>query len=61
VSDFTYVPTDEGWLCLAGHKDLFTGNIVGYAMGGRLTMSLVSQSLFKAVVVKRPATVNAGY
>ena len=33
VTDITYVPTDEGWLYLAGHKDLFTGEIVGYAMG----------------------------
>jgi len=32
VSDITYVPTAEGWLYLAGHKDLFTGEIVGYAM-----------------------------
>ena len=24
TSDITYVPTDEGWLYLAGHKDLFT-------------------------------------
>ena len=55
VSDITYVPTDEGWLYVAGHKDLFTGNIVGYAMGERLTESLISQSLFKAVVAKRPA------
>ncbi len=55
VSDITYVPTDEGWLYVAGHKDLFSGNIVGYAMGERLTRSLVSQSLFKAVVAKRPA------
>ena len=29
VSDITYVPTDEGWLYLAGHKDLFTSEIVG--------------------------------
>ena len=43
VSDITYVPTDEGWLYLAGHKDLFTGNIVGYAMGERLSRTLVSQ------------------
>jgi len=49
------VPTDEGWLYVAGHKDLFTGNIVGYAMGERLTRNLVSQSLFKAVAAKRPA------
>jgi len=55
TSDITYVPTDEGWLYVAGHKDLFSGNIVGYAMGERLTRNLVSQSLFKAVATKRPA------
>jgi transposase InsO family protein len=55
VSDITYVPTDEGWLYLAAHKDLFHGEIVGYAMGERLTRNLVSQSLLKAVAVKRPA------
>ena len=54
VSDITYVPTDEGWLYLAGHKDLFTSEIVGYAMGERLTRSLVSQSLFRALEAKRP-------
>ncbi len=54
TSDITYVPTDEGWLYLAGHKDLFSGNIVGYAMGERLTKNLVSQSLFQAIVAKRP-------
>ena len=55
LSDITYIPTDEGWLYLAGHKDLFNGEIVGYAMGERLTRNLVSQSLFRAVVGKRPA------
>jgi len=55
VSDITYVPTDEGWLYVAGHKDLFTGEIVGYAMGERLTRNLVSQSLFRAMAAKRPA------
>jgi putative transposase len=55
VSDITYVPTDEGWLYLAGHKDLFNGEIVGYAMGERITKNLVSQSLFRAVAAKRPA------
>jgi len=54
LSDITYVPTEEGWLYLAGHKDLFTGEIVGYAMGSRITKNLVSQSLFKAVGAKRP-------
>jgi putative transposase len=54
VSDITYVPTDEGWLYVAGHKDLFDGEIVGYAMGERLTRNLISQSLFRAVVARRP-------
>ena len=54
VSDITYVPTDEGWLYLAGHKDLFNGEIVGYAMGERLTRNLISQSLLRAVTIKRP-------
>ena len=55
VSDITYVPTDEGWLYLAGHKDLFNGDIVGYAMGARLTRNLVSQSLFRGIETKRPS------
>jgi transposase InsO family protein len=55
LSDITYVPTDEGWLYLAGHKDLFNSEIVGYAMGERLSRNLVSQSLLKAVAIKRPA------
>lgn len=54
VSDITYIPTDEGWLYLAGHKDLFTGEVVGYAMAERMTRRLVSQSLFRAVSLKRP-------
>jgi putative transposase len=54
VSDITYVPTDEGWLYLAGHKDLFSSEIVGYAMGERLSRNLVSQSLLRAVTNRRP-------
>ena len=54
LSDITYIPTDEGWLYLAGHKDMFTGEIVGYAMGERLSKNLISQSLYRAVTAKRP-------
>ena len=56
ASDITYVPTDEGWLYLAGHKDLCTSEIVGYAMSERLTKSLVSESLLRALEAKRPAS-----
>ncbi|TBV81808.1 MAG: IS3 family transposase [Desulfobulbaceae bacterium] len=55
VTDITYIPTEEGWLYLAGHKDIFNGEIVGYAMGERITKNLVSESLFRAVASKRPA------
>ena len=55
VTDITYISTGEGWLYLAGHKDICTGEIVGYAMGVRMTKSLVSESLFRAVAGKRPA------
>jgi len=41
VSDITYVPTDEGWLYLAGILDLHNREIVGWAMGERMTKNLV--------------------
>jgi transposase InsO family protein len=37
VSDITYIWTNEGWLYLAGVKDLYTKELVGYAM--RITRS----------------------
>lgn len=55
VSDITYIPTDEGWLYLAGLKDLFNGELVGYAMSERMTKNLVMQALFRATSTKRPA------
>lgn len=54
VSDITYIPTGEGWLYLSGIKDVFTCEIVGYAMSEHMTQELVSQSLFRAVKTKRP-------
>jgi len=54
VSDITYVPTDEGWLYLAGHTDLCNGEIVGYAMGERMSRNLISQSLLRALSTRRP-------
>jgi len=55
LSDITYIPTGEGWLYLAGHKDLFTGEVVGYAMAERMTKNLIIHSLMRAVTAKRPA------
>jgi putative transposase len=55
VSDITYISTDEDWLCLAGLKDLFNGELVGYAMSERMTKNLVMQALFRSVSAKHPA------
>lgn len=54
VSDITYLQTDEGWHYLAGIKDVFTCEMVGYAMGARMTQDLVSQALWKAIKWKQP-------
>ena len=54
LSDIAYVPTDEGWLYLVGHKDLCTRKIVGYAMGERMTKHRVLESLLRAVEVTKP-------
>jgi len=47
--------TDEGWLYLAGVKDVFTCELVGYATGSRMTQDLTAQALWRAVRSKRPA------
>lgn len=36
-TDITYIATAEGWLYLAGIKDLYTCEVVGHAMGARMT------------------------
>ena len=54
VSDITYIPTAEGWLYLAGIKDLFSGELVGYALNERMTKDLVIQALFRAVRNQKP-------
>jgi putative transposase len=54
VTDITYCATDEGWLYVAGIKDVFTCELVGYAMGERMTQGLTAQALWRAVRNKRP-------
>jgi putative transposase len=49
------VPTAEGWLYLAVVKDVFTCEIVGYALGERMTQELTLTAPWKAVQYKRPA------
>jgi len=40
---------------VAGIKDVFTCELVGYAMGERMTQGLTAQALWRAVRNKRPA------
>lgn len=54
-TDITYIATGEGWLYLAGVKDQFTCEIVGYAMAARMTQELVGQALWRAIRYQRPA------
>ncbi|EFU97917.1 IS600 ORF2 domain protein [Escherichia coli 3431] len=49
VADLTYVATQEGWLYLTGIKDVYTCEIVGYAMGERMTKELTGKALFMAL------------
>lgn len=55
VSDITYIWTAEGWLYLAGVKDLYTKELVGYAINKRMTADLVCNALNMAIKNKRPA------
>ena len=52
--DITYIPTDEGWLYLAGVKDLATREIIGHAMGSRMTKELTLTALKKALRYRKP-------
>lgn len=54
VSDITFIHTEEGWLYLAGVKDLFSGELVGYAMSERMTRELVMRALFHAPANRHP-------
>lgn len=54
MADITYIPTDEGWLYLAGVEDLCTRKIVGFHMDERMTKSLVLEALDRAYRLQRP-------
>jgi len=54
VTDIPYIPTREGWLYLATHKDIFNGEIVGYAMDSHMREGLVKNSLLMAIHKRKP-------
>jgi putative transposase len=55
TGDITYIWTDEGWLYLAVVIDLFNRQVVGFAMGERMTRTLVMDALRMAWFRRHPA------
>jgi len=56
TGDITYLWTDEGWVYLALVIDLFSRQVVGFAMSERMTRQLVIDALRMAWFRRRPAT-----
>ncbi len=55
TGDITYIWTEEGWLYLAVVIDLFNRQVVGFAMGQRMTRALVIDALRMAWFRRQPA------
>ena len=54
VVDITYIPTDQGWLYLAGVMDLCSRKIVGWSMAEHLKTDLVHDALTMAIARRGP-------
>jgi putative transposase len=55
VTDTTYIPTREGWLYLVSVMDLFSRQVVGWAMGAQHDADLATSALDMAIGRARPA------
>lgn len=54
LTDITYVPTDEGFLYLAGVMDLCSRKIIGWSMADHLRAELACDALNMALQARRP-------
>jgi putative transposase len=54
VSDITYIPTQEGWLYVAGVLDRCSRRVLGLAMGPRLDATLPQAALRQALIRRGP-------
>lgn len=54
LGDITYIPTQEGWLYLAGLMDLTSRKIVGWALEDQMPTGLVESALNRALAQRRP-------
>ncbi len=55
VADFTYVPTNEGWLYLSFVLDAYSRRIVGWCMAAHMRAQLVVDALAMAASRRKPA------
>jgi putative transposase len=55
AGDITYIPTDEGWLYLAGVIDLHSRRIVGWSMADHMQTDLAADALTMALARRKPA------
>jgi putative transposase len=54
TGDITYIPTNEGWLYLAGVMDLHSRQVVGWSMMAHMQTSLVTDALRMAWFRRHP-------
>lgn len=54
VGNITYIWTLEGWLYLAVLLDLYSRQVVGWAMSERVTVELTEQALAMALAKRAP-------
>ena len=54
LTDITYIPTDEGYLYVAGVMDLYTRQIVGLSMASHLRSELTESAVHMALTQRQP-------
>ena len=54
LGDITYIPTQEGWLYLAGLMDWTSRKIIGWALEDQMPTSLVECALNRALAQRTP-------
>jgi putative transposase len=54
IGDITYIPTQEGWLYLAGIEDLYSRRIVGWSMSEQINTDLVLAAWHMACLHRQP-------
>lgn len=54
VSDFTYIPTNEGWLYLCTFIDLFSRRVIGWATSSTIDRQLAIEAFRRAWSARQP-------